>query len=302
MRSLFNVVRGVLGLFLFILNVLLFPIFVLLFAGFCCLLPFKSWRLRARSVLAHAPWPWSSINSSIMAISNGRKKWDVQLPDGVENNKPYLLICNHQTWIDIMVLFKIFNYGIQPIKFFMKKELLWSLPMAGLACKAIGFPFLERHSSQAIRKNPSLRGKDIATTRACCRRFMQIPSSLMIFCEGTRYTPKKAAKQSTPFEHLLKPKAGGASIVLEEMHDHLAGIIDVTIHYDTDDIGFWNFVKGGFRKISVRSRLIAITPDLIGNYNDDRQFRVQLQQWLNQVWQHKEKTMKQLDQSCHNKH
>lgn len=301
LNALMAPIRGAVSMFLFSLNVLLFPILVILFAGFCALLPTKRLRLAGRTRLARAPFPWTSINNSIMAISN-HGKWDVQLPNDLQTDRPYLLICNHSTWIDILVLYKIFNRTIQPIKFFMKKELLWSLPMAGLACKAIGFPFLERHSSQAVKKNPSLRGKDIATTRACCQRFLEIPSSLMIFAEGTRYTPSKASKQKSPYKHLLKPKAGGMSIVLEEMHHHLAGILDVTIAYDTNDIGFWNFVKGGFKQIHVRSRIIPITDNLIGNYNENRKFRVQLQHWLNDVWQQKDATIDQLEMTCLEKH
>ena len=38
----------------------------------------------------------------------------------------------------------------------MKKELKWQLPVIGLACKAIGFPMLSRHTKAQIKKNPSL--------------------------------------------------------------------------------------------------------------------------------------------------
>ncbi len=300
-QTLCNTLRGTLSLFLFCLNVLIFPIFILSFAGIVYLLPCKRWRHAGLRKLACAPFPWTVINSAIMNISN-RKKWDIQLPDNMQRDKPYLVISNHQSWIDIMVIFKIFNWKIEPIKFFMKKELLWSLPMAGITCKAIGFPFMERHSSKDIKKNPSLKGKDIATTRASCQRLMTIPSSLMNFVEGTRYTQKKAEKQHSPYKHLLKPKAGGISIVIEEMHKHLAGIIDVSVYYDTKDMGFWNFCKGGFRRIYVRSRVLPITPDMIGDYHKNREFRVHLQQWLNTVWNDKDKLLDDLDQQCQNKH
>ncbi len=293
-KFILSPLRGSLAILLILINALIFPPIVIIFAGLFSLLPCKQWRLKARGWLAYIPFPWTSINSAALAIgTHGR--WDIQLPPGIENNKPYLVICNHQTWIDILVLYKIFNWGIQPLKFFMKKQLLWSLPIIGLACKSIGFPFLERHTSQAVKKNPSLRGKDIATTRACCQRFLQIPSSMIIFTEGTRYTKQKASKQKSPYKHLLKPKAGGLSIVLGEMHHHLAGIIDVTIHYDMDNINTWNILKGDCKHIRVQAQLRPITDDLIGNYAEDRAFRVTLQQKLNTLWQQKDELIDKME-------
>lgn len=295
-KLIFSPLRGVIALLLLCINAILLPTVVILFAALIFLLPLKRWRIAARSLLGYIPSPWTSINSAIINISN-RKKWNIELDPAIQNNKPYLIICNHLDWIDILVLYKVFNWGIQPLKFFMKKELLWSLPIVGLACKAIGFPFLERHSSQAIRKNPSLRGKDIATTRKCCQRFSEISSSLMIFAEGTRYSPKKARKQKSPYKHLLKPKAGGLSIVLEEMHNHLAGIIDVTLAYKTQKLGLWRLLKGDIDKIFVRARVIPISDELIGNYNENREFRIKLQQQLNNIWQRKDELIDQLESS-----
>ena len=83
--------------------------------------------------------------------------------DGLENLKPdewYMMIANHQSWVDILVLLRVFNRRIPYLKFFLKKSLIW-VPLLGLAWWALEFPFMRRYSKAEIDRNPSLRGKDI---------------------------------------------------------------------------------------------------------------------------------------------
>jgi 1-acyl-sn-glycerol-3-phosphate acyltransferase len=297
---LIRTIRGVLATLLFIFNGIIFPIPVLLLASIAKILPLKSWRTRMEQRVQHTPWVWAYFNGFAMWVA-GVKLPKVTLPQDLEEEKPYLVIANHQTWIDILMLYDVFNHKVPPLKFFMKKELLWMLPIAGLACKAMGYPFMERHTRDDIRKNPKLKGRDVETTRQACRKFMTFSSSLMNFAEGTRVTEKKRQRQQSPYKYLLKPKAGGVSIVLEEMHEHLAGVLDVTIAYNTDDIGFWNFVCGGFKSINIDVRILPITQDLIGDYNKDREFRPHLQNWLNTIWQEKDSRLQELHDSWQKK-
>ncbi|MCX7126185.1 MAG: 1-acyl-sn-glycerol-3-phosphate acyltransferase, partial [Gammaproteobacteria bacterium] len=106
------------------------------------------------------PTWFAYINYSIAKIST-RNLWDVTGSGTLKDDDWYVMISNHRSWLDILVLGIAFNKKIPPLKFFMKKELLWQLPFAGLACYALGFPFMSRHSHAQIRKNPSLKGKDI---------------------------------------------------------------------------------------------------------------------------------------------
>jgi 1-acyl-sn-glycerol-3-phosphate acyltransferase len=55
----------------------------------------------------------------------------------------YLVVANHQTWSDILVLQDALVGRIPPLKFFVKRELLW-LPMAGHCMWLLDFPFLRR--------------------------------------------------------------------------------------------------------------------------------------------------------------
>lgn len=295
MRTIINTIRGLLASLIFIFNCIIFPIPILLLALLILPLP-KTLRQHMDTFLQKAPWLWTLCNSFAAWVSAAPKP-EIILPAELSKDKPYLVIANHQTWVDILVLFYAFNFKIPPLKFFMKKELLWSLPVAGITCKAMGFPFMERHSREDIRKNPALKGRDVETTRKACRKFLEVSSSLMNFVEGTRFSQKKHQKQASPYKNLLKPKAGGISIVLEEMHDSLADIIDVTLAYDTEDYGFWSYVSGGMKHIRVEARLLPIQQELIGDYSNDREFRPKFQAWLNDIWLHKDQHIEEIKQS-----
>jgi len=213
-----------------------------------------------------------------------RNRWDILGTGQLKKTGWYVMISNHRSWLDILVLGNIFNEKIPPLKFFMKKELLWQLPFAGLACYALGYPFMSRHSHAAIRKNPKLKGKDVETTKAACHRLRHFPSTLINFAEGTRFTEKKKERQQSPLKNLLKPHAGGAIVVVNELQDILSGIVSVTICYPKKTPTLWEFACGHFEKIIVRYEVIPITPDLLGDYYHDRQFRAHIQQWFNALW------------------
>ena len=243
------VLRGLIAGLIITINCLIFPIFILMFYGITRLIPFKKLRRRCDQKLQNSPNIWTLGNNLALLISGYRIK-PTQWPNALKEDKPYLVIANHQTWIDIIILYQVFNFKIPALKFFMKKELLWRLPVAGLTCKALGYPFMQRSTRHELRKNPSLKGKDVETTRRACQKFKTISSSLMNFVEGTRFSKAKKERQKSPYKNLLKPKAGGISIVLTEMQDTLESIIDVTIVYNTKNLKLWSFLTGGYNDYS----------------------------------------------------
>src|SRR6185436_13395597 len=103
--------------------------------------------------------------------------------------------------------------------------------LLGLAWWALDFPFMKRYTKQQLAKRPELAGRDIEATRRACAKFMHIPVSIMNFVEGTRFTRAKHDSQESPFQFLLKPKAGGVAFVLDAMGRALQSILDVTIVY-----------------------------------------------------------------------
>src|SRR5690606_314000 len=72
----------------------------------------------------------------------------------------YMLVANHQSWTDILVLVRAFNARIPGVKFFFKQSLLW-VPVLGLALWGLDFPYMRRYSKAKLARHPELKGKDV---------------------------------------------------------------------------------------------------------------------------------------------
>lgn len=236
---------------------------------------------------------WIGVNTAtIRSFTHTRFVYqiDAQLrPDG-----HYLVLANHQTWVDIPVLQSALNRRVPLLRFFLKSQLFW-VPLLGLAWWALDFPFMKRYSRQQLEKRPELAGRDIAATRRACAKFMHIPVSMMNFVEGTRFTPAKHDQQVSPFANLLKPKAGGIAFVLDAMGRALHSILDVTIVYPDGRPTMVDLFANRVREVRVNIRERAIPAELLGgDYQNDAAFRERVQSWLNDVWVEKDKLITQL--------
>ncbi|KZZ13197.1 acyltransferase, partial [Oleiphilus sp. HI0080] len=214
--------------------------------------------------------------------------------EGLSKDEWYLVNCNHQSWADIPVVQKVFNRKIPMLKFFLKQELIW-VPLLGLCWWALDFPFMKRSTPEQIKKNPALAGKDLEVTRQACEKFKYTPVSVFNFMEGTRLTPKKHAKQGSPFEHLLKPKAGGAAFVLGSMGDVMHTMLDVTVLYPNSPTNIWDMFCGKVSTVVVDVRKVEIPQEFLGkDYTTDAQFKAEFQEWVNELWIHKDKHISEL--------
>lgn len=238
-------------------------------------------------VLHNLPEYWTSVLKFVMALFT-KTRWHVHGLKNLKNDGHYLMIANHRSWADILVLQRVFSRKIPGLRFFMKKELLWQLPFMGYACKLLGYPFMERYSAEFLQKHPELNGKDIEMTRKACERFKDSPVTFINFIEGGRFTKEKHQKQHSPYKYLLKPKAGGIAFVLAAMGSQLESIIDVTIIYPNMDITFWKFLCGKIPQIHIFIHTIPIKHELFGDYQNDADFRQFFQFWLNEHWAEKD--------------
>lgn len=283
-------VRGVLALLFYTMNTLFWFVPVMLLAVLK-LPPIKPWQGFINRLLDGCAVAWISINNFTTKLFT-RIQWQVTGVDQLARKEWYLLLANHQSWADILVLQNLFNRRIPFIKFFLKKELLY-VPFLGLTWWALDFPFMKRYSKATLQKKPHLKGKDIETTRKACEKFRFKPVTVMNFVEGTRLTATKHQQQSSPYQHLLTPKAGGVAFVLGAMGQQLQHILDVTIHYPEQTPSFWDYISGGVRAIHVRVRVLPITEELLGDYQDPA-FRASFQQWVNQLWHDKDQQLEQM--------
>jgi 1-acyl-sn-glycerol-3-phosphate acyltransferase len=287
LNSLAPALVGLIAGLLLALNALFWVPILLSFALLKLIIPVKQVRLLVDPILLRIAEAWIAGNSGWMRLTQ-RTVWDVQGIDGLNHRSWYLVNCNHQSWVDILVLQHLFNRRIPLLKFFLKQQLIW-VPVMGLAWWALEFPFMRRHSEEFLKKHPEMRGKDQATTRKACEKFALIPTSVMNFLEGTRFTPAKHLRQKSPYKHLLRPKAGGMALALNAMGDKFQAILDVTIVYPDGAPQFTEFLKGRLKRVIVRVRSLAVPQHLVqGDYAGDPAVREAYQQWVHQLWLEKD--------------
>ena len=293
-------VRGVIAGLLLVINTLFWCALLLLLSLVKLLLPFAAIRRGIDPVLNAIATAWIACNSGWMRLTQ-RTTWDVQGVEGLAYRGWYLVNANHQSWVDIFVLQHTMNRRIPLLKFFLKQQLIY-VPVIGLAWWALDFPFMKRHSKVDLRKNPALRGQDRETTRRACEKFALVPTSVMNFAEGTRFTAAKHQGQSSPYRHLLKPKAGALALALDAMGEKFQSLIDVTIVYPDRVPSFWDFLCGRTTRVMLRAREVPIPVELSrGDYEADPTFRGSFHRWLADIWAFKDAQIETMLASAKNK-
>ncbi len=233
---------------------------------------------------------WVGWNQQVFRVLHGRRE-NCSISGALDPARSWMIVSNHQSWADILILFDVM-YGRTPFpRFFMKRELIW-IPLVGFVCWALDMPFMKRNSAAAIAKNPSLRNSDLETTRQFCDKFKRRPIAVVNFLEGTRYTAEKARAKDSPYRHLLRPKSGGFSFTLNAMGEQFAGLVDVTLVYKptgNDRSKLWSWLCGEQNGAFVQVDVKPLPAELLGgDYQDDAAFRECFQDWVNGLWADKD--------------
>ncbi|MGQ0622931.1 MAG: acyltransferase [Panacagrimonas sp.] len=256
---------------------------------------------RARDALSHLASSiaqnWAMMNTRVSAVFQ-RIDWDIRIAADLDPKGQYLVCSNHQTWNDIFVLMTAFGRRAPFFKFFIKQQLIW-VPVLGLAWWGLDYPFMKRSTPEEIKKNPSLKGKDMEATRKACEKFRNQPVLILNFLEGTRFTATKHRNQKSPYARLLRPKAGGFAFAMEAMGDKLHSLIDVTIAYPEGAKDFQEFLCGRVHKVIVDVRPLEVPPDiqaglLAGRYEEEQSFRKQFQFWIGDLWREKDRRIAEM--------
>ncbi|RFP60869.1 acyltransferase [Luteimonas weifangensis] len=257
------------------------------------LLPSERLRLASNPLLTGIAESWIGVNNRLWDRFIGTRL-SVDEGAALEADGHYLVLANHQSWVDILVLQKVFNRRIPLLRFFLKRQLFW-VPLLGLAWWALDFPFMGRYTPRQIARRPELAGRDIQATRRACAKFRAIPVAIMNFVEGTRLTPAKHARQGSPYRHLLKPKSGGVAFVLDAMGEGLHAILDVTIAYPGGAPSMLDLLANRVPEVRVQVRRRPIPEAMLrGDYANDRRFRARFQQWMNELWREKDDDLARL--------
>lgn len=225
---------------------------------------------------------------ALLLYLNPGLKWDVQGLEGLNKKNWYLLISNHHSWADIVVLCVLFRKHIPMNKYFLKQQLAW-VPFIGLACWALDMPFMRRYSRGYLIRHPERRGKDVATTRRSCEKFRAYPTTIVNFVEGSRFTEEKQHQTRSPYSNLLPPKAAGVAMALNVLGSQFDKLLDVTLCYPQNNRRpFYDMLCGRLKRITVQVNLIPVAEELHGDYVNDKNFKRRFQRWLNELWQEKD--------------
>lgn len=136
---------------------------------------------------------------AVLLHLNPHLQWEVHGLEGLSKKNWYLLICNHRSWADIVVLCVLFRKHIPMNKYFLKQQLAW-VPFLGLACWALDMPFMKRYSRAYLLRHPERRGKDVETTRRSCEKFRLHPTTIVNFVEGSVSRKKNISKPTPLFK------------------------------------------------------------------------------------------------------
>lgn len=256
------------------------------------LLPFGPVRRRLARVLVWIAEGWIVCNRLLM---------DHLLPtrihvtgrEGLDPGRSILICSNHRSWVDPLLLVTSLRGHVPFFRFFAKRQLLW-LPFFGVAFWALDFPFMRRYSREHLERNPEDRGRDLATARQLGEKFRRVPTSVVNFAEGTRFTRAKHAVQDSPYRHLLRPRAGGSAYIIAAMGERLAGFLDCTVVYP-GEVSFGRFLCGRipWMALDVRRRDIP-RHFLEGDYLDDSDHRAEFQTWMRTIWEEKDRRIAEI--------
>ncbi len=267
---------------------------LLLLAIVKLIVPIAAVRRALTRVLMAIGENWISGNRLILA-GGGSRGWRAHGIDEVQRDGWYLVLANHQTWVDILVLQTVFNRRIPFLKFFIKQELMW-FPVLGIAWWALDMPFMKRYTTSYLARYPEKKGKDLEITRRACEKFRHTPTTVINFVEGTRFSEEKRVKRRSPYRHLLPPRAGGIAVALTSMGELFDALLDVTIVYPNGVPRFWGLCCGDDVDVFVDVDVRDIDKSLIeGDYENDREFRRRMHRWLGSMWYEKDQHIEDLE-------
>ena len=285
--------KAPLTLLLLLLNTLLWclPLYGVALAKL--LFPLPGWRRACTQIVLRLAEGWAAT-AALIYHHTQKTRWRITGLESLSHDKSYLVIANHISTVDVLVLQRVFNRRIPFLKFFAKRELLW-FPLLGLAWWALDIPFVRRYSQAEQTRNPALRGQDLIMARQWCERYRGTPTAIASYPEGTRFTPARHTQQASPYRHLLRPKAGGMAFVLGVMGDQLDLWLDVTVVFPDGRTSFWDFIAGRITEIVVHVEAWLVPGEFVGrDYVNDAAYREAIQTWTRELWEKKDNLIERL--------
>lgn len=263
---------------------------LILGCGLVKLLTFGRVRRRVVVVTAALAEAWDGCNQRIFDTFL-RTRWEIDGAEGLRRDAHYLVISNHVSWVDIFAVMRALHHRAPFIRFFIKSTLRWA-PIVGQAAWALDFPFMRRYSAEYLKAHPEKRGRDLETTRIACRRYRDIPVSIVNYVEGTRLTRAKHEEQQSPYRYLLRPRVGGIGFVLASFAEQLDSLLDITIVYPRRELTMLDLIMNRVPWIRVVVRRIEVPRELCNDAIAQRgDARERFKQWVEHIWREKDETI-----------
>lgn len=247
---------------------------------------------------------WIHTNNSLINHILPKIDMRITMPDDVSTQGQYILISNHQSWVDTALTQYVSENRLPLTRFFTKYELIF-IPVVGQAFYFLDFPMMKRYSKEQIAKNPALKDRDLIEAKRACEALVDKPFTLLNYVEGTRFNQKKHAFQKSPYKNLLKPKAGGIALALGALGDKIDGVLDMTIVYPDGIPTYADLWKGNITRIGIEVRHISVPANLqarlsAGRYQDDEQTRQDMYAWLDKLWREKQQIVQKIETDFRN--
>ena len=293
-------IRAVVALLIILINTLIGIGPMMLVALAKLVMPTAALRRGCAKIVMRIAEIW--VDANLFFLNRMLKtRWEVWGNFNPSREASYLVLSNHQSWVDIAALVEALNGRVPYYKFFLKRELVW-VPLLGLAFWALDYPFMRRYSKEYLEKHPQKKGEDLEITRQACEKCRGIPVTVVNFPEGTRFTAAKHAQQQSPYRNLLNPKAGGISFVMASIGDQIDTILDISVIYPGGVPGFWDLLGNQVDRVIIDIQQYPLQQHWVrGDYRDDPQFRAEFQDWISTLWREKDERISaihaQLDRS-----
>ncbi len=299
-----DIARGVISIAFIVLNTVFCASVIIILSLLRWFIPILAVKVQLGNWANNFNNLWVSANRlvliNVLRITHITQTWNTL--EGLSKHQWYLIICNHQSWADILILQIFLMARIPTVKFFTKRQLLW-IPFCGTAMWCLDYPYVYRFSREQLKRDPSLRGKDRQSIRDACWKFRQRPTSILNFLEGTRITQEKHESQGSPYTHLLSPKAGGLGYVCSELKNNLHQLLDVTIVYPENVPSFWDFLCGRTPQVLIDIKIEEIPQEyLTSELSTDAELQQSFKIWIDNFWQRKDRTIDRLLNSTNTAH
>ena len=281
-----NNLIGIISSTILIVNTLILAILMIPLGIIKFLIPIKSLRASFTKIIIKIGEIWISVNS-LWVIKLHKPNLEIHGQENLGGNSWFLSTSNHQSAADIFIVQFITNRKIPMLKFFIKYELIY-VPVIGICWWALDMPFLKRYTQEQIKRNPKLEGRDYKKMKKSLEHYSLHPVSIFSYAEGTRFSKEKHINQNSKFSHLLKPKEGGLAIALSNVNK-IKELIDITIIYDSDNLGFWNYLCGNIKNIKIFiSKTKIPSKYLIDTLITNNELRSDFKLWLYDRWAEKD--------------